>query len=177
MPSTRMQTPLGDLVFEPVDAGCGHGGGASRGTGPAGRTSSEAGGTARMGAAGHRRPVESAGAGGYTANGQVRADRAAQFMPFAALTGYYEIAREQERVVEPKHELTEDEALSLSRIMLQVKKGDLVRVEYYERDGYRSRVGVVSAVKSAHRRLVLGSASIPFDDIRALERRAAGERV
>lgn len=31
-----------------------------------------------------------------TANGTVRAGRAAQFMPFAALTGYYELVRKQE---------------------------------------------------------------------------------
>ena len=31
-----------------------------------------------------------------TANGAVRANRAAQFMPFAALTGYYELVRKQE---------------------------------------------------------------------------------
>ena len=30
-----------------------------------------------------------------TANGAVRANRAAQFMPFAALTGYYELVRKQ----------------------------------------------------------------------------------
>ena len=31
-----------------------------------------------------------------TANGTVRAGRAAQFMPFAALTGYFDLIREQE---------------------------------------------------------------------------------
>ena len=31
-----------------------------------------------------------------TANGAVRANRAAQFMPFAALTGYFDLIREQE---------------------------------------------------------------------------------
>ena len=49
-----------------------------------------------------------------TANGAVRAGRAAQFMPFAALTGYYELVRKQEITVEPKCELTEEKALELS---------------------------------------------------------------
>ena len=49
-----------------------------------------------------------------TANGAVRANRAAQFMPFAALTGYYELVRKQEISVEPKCELTEEKALELS---------------------------------------------------------------
>ena len=46
-----------------------------------------------------------------TANGTVRAGRAAQFMPFAALTGYYELVRKQEITAEPKCELTEEKAL------------------------------------------------------------------
>lgn len=50
-----------------------------------------------------------------TANGAVRANRAAQFMPFAALTGYYELVRKQEITVEPKRELTEEKALALSK--------------------------------------------------------------
>lgn len=50
-----------------------------------------------------------------TANGAVRAGRAAQFMPFAALTGYYELVRKQEITVEPKCELTEEKALELSK--------------------------------------------------------------
>lgn len=32
----------------------------------------------------------------HCANGKARAKRAAQFMPFAALTGYYDLIREQE---------------------------------------------------------------------------------
>ena len=32
----------------------------------------------------------------HCANGKTRARRAAQFMPFAALTGYYDLIREQE---------------------------------------------------------------------------------
>ena len=33
-----------------------------------------------------------------------RRQRAAQFMPFAALKGYYDLIRERERVAEPKRE-------------------------------------------------------------------------
>ena len=38
-----------------------------------------------------------------------RADRAQQFMPFAALKGYYDLIRERERVAEPKRELTDEQ--------------------------------------------------------------------
>ena len=44
-----------------------------------------------------------------------RADRAQQFMPFAALKGYYDLIRERERTVEPRRELTDEQALELSQ--------------------------------------------------------------
>lgn len=109
---------------------------------------------------------------GLTANGRPRASRAAQFMPFAALTGYYELARRQERITEERHELTEEEALALSRAITQIKKGDLVRVTYYDWDAYRTVTGVVAYIDTTFRRLQVMRAVIPFDDIRAIERHA-----
>lgn len=108
------------------------------------------------------------------ADGKRRASRAAQFMPFAALTGYYDLVREQERIVEPRHELTEEEAVALSRAIMQMKKGDLVRVTYYDRDGYVARTGIVSDIELTFRRLHLGSLCIAFDDMRDIERRGRG---
>lgn len=104
------------------------------------------------------------------ADGRPRASRAAQFMPFAALTGYYDLVREQERVVEPRHELTEEEAEELSRAIVQVRRGDLVRITYYDRGGYQTRAGVVASVDPARRRLQLGGGYIAFDDIWKLTR-------
>lgn len=107
---------------------------------------------------------------GLTANGKPRASRAAQFMPFAALTGYYELARKQERVTEPRHELTEEEALSLSRTITQIKKGDLVRVTYYDWDAYRTVSGVVARIDFAFRRIQVVKTVIGFDDILSIKR-------
>ena len=106
----------------------------------------------------------------YTASGQRRAARAAQFMPFAALTGYYELVRQQERVVQPRHELTEEEALELSRTMAQVRRGDMVRVTYYDWDCYRTISGMVARIDPVYRRLQVVKTAIAFDDIRSLER-------
>lgn len=107
-----------------------------------------------------------------TASGRPRADRAAQFMPFDALAGYYELVRKQERVAEPRRELTEEAAERLSRKLSQVRRGDLVRVTYYDWDGYISRVGVVEQVDAPFHMLRLKGQSIPFDDIYDIERRA-----
>ena len=114
--------------------------------------------------------MQEEGAPAYTANGQPRASRAAQFMPFAALTGYYELARQQERITEPRHELTEEEADALSRTMAQVRRGDLVRVTYYDWDCYKTISGMVARIDTVYRRLQVVKTTIPFDDIRSLER-------
>lgn len=132
----RVPSPWGDLEFTPV--------------GDAGRAPSLERGDGRP----QRR-----------ADGRPRASRAAQFMPFAALTGYYDLVREQERIVEPRHELTEEEAEELSRTIMQVRRGDLVRITYYDRGGYKTRAGVVNAIEPERRRLRLGTDTIPFDDI------------
>ena len=113
----------------------------------------------------HQRPLQ-------TANGTSRASRASQFMPFAALTGYYELVRQEERIAEAKHELTEEEALALSRTVTQIKRGDLVRLTYYDWDHYRNITGIVTQIDSTFRRLRVVKTIIPFDDILSLERSA-----
>lgn len=104
-----------------------------------------------------------------TANGSVRANRAAQFMPFAALTGYYELVRKQEITVEPKRELTEEKALVLSKKLEGLKRGDLVRVTYYDTYGYRSRTGILDEALPAFKLLKLRDIAIDFDDIQDIE--------
>ena len=134
--SRRMASPWGDLEFTPVER-------------PATTSDGRAADDRRA-----RR-----------ADGRPRASRAAQFMPFAALTGYYDLVREQERIVEPRHELTEEEGDELSRAIMQVRRGDLVRITYYDRGGYKTRAGVVEAIDPVRRSLRLGQQAIAFDDI------------
>lgn len=150
----RVDTPWGELAFEPV------------GQDPRAQA-------APAGADNPRSDVPADGARAR-ADGRRRASRAAQFMPFAALTGYYDLVRKQELIVEPRHELTDEEAEALSRAIVQTKKGDLVRVTYYDRDGYLERCGIVTGVEMAYRRLHLGSLTIAFDDMRDIERRGRG---
>ena len=118
----------------------------------------------------HMDAQEATGAGPLTANGKPRASRAAQFMPFAALTGYYELAWQQERITEPRHELTDEEALALSRTIMQVKKGDLVHVTYYDWDTYRTVSGIVARIDFAFRRIQIVKTVIGFDDILTIKR-------
>lgn len=106
---------------------------------------------------------------GYTRGGRPRADRAQQFMPFAALTGYYQIIREMQRVVEERHELTDEEAAELDHVLAQVRRGDLVRIRYYERDGYVSRTDIVRQIDAALRKVRLEHMDIPFADVLSVE--------
>lgn len=108
-------------------------------------------------------------ASGYTRNGRPRADRAQQFMPFAALTGYYQMIRERQRVIEERHELTDEEAAELDEVLSRVHRGDLVRVRYYDRDCYVWRTDIVRQVDAAMRRLRLEHMDIPFADVLSVE--------
>ena len=90
-----------------------------------------------------------------TANGAVRAGRAAQFMPFAALT--------------------EEKALELSKKLEGLKRGDLVRVTYYDTYGYRSRTGILDEVLPAFKLLKLKDIAINFDDIQDVELRGRAQ--
>ncbi|MBQ9806596.1 MAG: hypothetical protein IJW49_08850 [Clostridia bacterium] len=94
-----------------------------------------------------------------------KADRARQFMPFAALRGFEAMIREQTREVTPKRELSEYDAERLSKKMRMVQKGDMVCVTYYDRDAYVKLEGIVSDLDIPLRQLRVIKTVIPFDDI------------
>lgn len=93
------------------------------------------------------------------------AERAAQFMPFAALTGYYDLVRERERVTEPRREPSEEEAARISAELAAVRKGRLVRVTHYEHDAYVTTEGIVTGMDPVARKLTVVRRRIRFDDI------------
>ena len=91
--------------------------------------------------------------------------RAKQFMPFAALRGYYDMIQTKNRVVEPKKEIVADEAERLSDKLSQVKKNMMVRVRYYQTDAYVNIEGIVTRIDPEFRYLTIVKTKIPFDDI------------
>ena len=62
-----------------------------------------------------------------------RADRAQQFMPFAALKGYYDLIRERERVAEPKRELTDEQKETVRRSLKAMYVGPSATDEPFSR--------------------------------------------
>ena len=81
------------------------------------------------------------------------ADRARQFMPFASLRGYYDFIREQERVKEPRRELSEDGAQELSDVLGKTARGVMLRVVFYDKDHYETAEGLVSEFDPVFRSL------------------------
>ena len=62
-----------------------------------------------------------------------RADRAQQFMPFAALKGYYDLIRERERTVEPRRELTDEQKEKVRRSLKAMYVGPSATDEPFSR--------------------------------------------
>ena len=106
-------------------------------------------------------------------------DRAAQFAPFAALTGYGEAVAETARQTVEKHELSEPEAEELDRrlaeLIARLPEHPEATVVYFVPDerkaggAYISRTGRVRRVSLQERVLVMeDGAVIPLGDIVSL---------
>ncbi|MBO6264298.1 MAG: hypothetical protein J6N93_08565 [Clostridia bacterium] len=98
-----------------------------------------------------------------------KADRARQFLPFDALEGYRGLIDEKERVKEPRRELSDDHNSSLGEITRGLKKGVVVRVEYYNLDGYDVIEGMISSIDFTLRYMKVIMTKIFFDDIFSIE--------
>ena len=96
-------------------------------------------------------------------------DRARQFMPFSALKGFYDLIRERERVIVPKHEIAEDKAEELSVKMNMVERGMMVKVLYYSHGEYVSTEGIVTGIDLVFRKLTVVKTEIDLDDIWDIE--------
>lgn len=76
-----------------------------------------------------------------------RQDRAAQFSPFAALTGYEDTVRETARLTEERPILTEDEMAELdTRLRLAMELNAEVTVTWFRPDDKKSGGSYVTAV-------------------------------
>ncbi|MBQ2819317.1 MAG: hypothetical protein IJF14_02900 [Clostridia bacterium] len=92
-------------------------------------------------------------------------DRAVQFAPFDSLRGYYTMVQTQQRQTEPRRRLSEEEEAKINALLLKVKKGDMLRVSYYNIDRYETRVGVCHSIDLTNRTLTVLDTLIPTDDI------------
>ncbi len=107
-------------------------------------------------------------------------DRAAQFSPFAALTGYGDAVVETARLTDSRRELTEEQKLEIGRqlelLSRQPEACPAATVTFFEHDA-RKEGGVYRTVTGPIRRVDAGPGAleladgreIPFDDILRLE--------
>ena len=107
-------------------------------------------------------------------------DRAAQFSPFAALTGHSAAIKETARLTDRKIELDEDakSVLDMKQHILSVVIDEFpeITVTYFKPDEHKSGgkylsvTGRLKKINEYERTLVLtGGESIPFDDILDIE--------
>ena len=104
------------------------------------------------------------------------ADRAAQFSPFAALTGYDDAVREAARLTDRRLELDEYEQQALNdrlqQILSRLPKQPVVRITYFRPDSckeggaYVTVNGVIKRLDTVEREIRLGDGTrIPIEDI------------
>ncbi len=109
-----------------------------------------------------------------------RLDRAAQFSPFAALTGYEWTIRETARLTHRRVELSDDQLAALDErlrlVLAWAEDPPVVSITWFQPDGrkkggaYLVTQGRIRRVDEVKRVLVLADGGrIPIDDIAALE--------
>ena len=107
-------------------------------------------------------------------------DRAAQFSPFAALTGYDDAIRETGRLTDTKIEITEEDMTVLNlkyQILVdRLEEKHEVTFTYFVPDklksggAYVSKQGVVKKVDEYERLIILyDGTTIPMDDVLEIE--------
>jgi hypothetical protein len=105
-----------------------------------------------------------------------RKDRAAQFSPFAALTGHGEAILETGRLTDRKIELEEEEKVRLDRYLQylrnHIQEHPVVEITYFlpdkkkEGGAYIDVVGAVKKIDTSTRQLILmNQICIPMEDI------------
>lgn len=103
-------------------------------------------------------------------------NRAAQFSPFSALTGYEDAIEETARLTENKHTLSDEETDMLNRKMALLKdkisEHPTISIRYFIPDelkdggSYSTISGELRAIDSVNRLVILqDGTTIPFDDI------------
>ena len=99
-------------------------------------------------------------------------ERAAQFNPFAALTGYDAMIEETARLTQPRIELSQSELEELDRKFHEIHPGDTVQLCYYEADPFKeggAYINVSLSLKKIDpvRRVIIASDRwvIPMDDV------------
>jgi len=95
-----------------------------------------------------------------------REERAKQFMPFDAVKGLTSALRlkdyEHERV--QKGDLSEEKISEISKVLLDIKKDDIVKVKYFE-DGHYFEIVGFAKTDYTKQEIKINEKLLKFDDI------------
>ena len=92
------------------------------------------------------------------------ADRAKQFMPFAALKGLPEALAAKEKILVQKVELSPEMEEELDRRMHLIRRGEVINAVYFHKDEYIKITGMVARIDETSRLLQIVNTKINFDD-------------
>lgn len=107
-------------------------------------------------------------------------DRAAQFSPFAALTGYEDVIAESARLTDERRELSEDDRARINRrlqiVLENICERPGVKITYFVADrrksggAYETAEGFAKHFDEGERTLIFtDNKAVPIDDIYAVE--------
>lgn len=92
-------------------------------------------------------------------------ERAKIFLPFDALKGLQEALREKEKILVDKKILSIEEKEKISKKLIQVKKGMIIKVIYYDNNEYIELEGMVSLIDFVYKKIKIVKKEIEFSDI------------
>ena len=96
-------------------------------------------------------------------------NRAKQFMPFDALTGFREALEAKEKIVVPRMELSEEYKEELDEKMRGITKRSMVSIVHFVKGEYIKTMGLVSKIDINDRMIQIVNEKIMFDDIYDIE--------
>ena len=100
-----------------------------------------------------------------------KADRAKIFIPFESLKGFKDYLKEKERVVVERKLLLEDVCEELDRKLHSLKKGDIIRIVYYDKDAYVKIEGMLADIDLEYKkRIRVVNTWIDLEDFVVIER-------
>lgn len=91
--------------------------------------------------------------------------RAKQFMPFDALSGFYDLIDNENIEIKQKLILSDDSLERLNKKFQELKKGDNVLVKYYYDIDYIETTGIIKKIDTIYKNIYILNSVINIDDI------------
>lgn len=97
-------------------------------------------------------------------------ERAKQFMPFSALKGFDDMIEVESKELSERKILSEEDSDSIGRVLAEIKKNDVIKITFYETDGYVTLTGIVAKIGYDAKSLTVIKRNIDFEDIYFIEK-------